>query len=61
LRGLSRPSLNLALCLAHVTPIKADRSKEDNMTISDFALLISSVAQLIASCIAIISTKHRKR
>jgi len=61
LRGLSRPSLNLALFLAHVTPIKADRSKEDTMTINEFALLISSIAQLIASCVAVVSTKHRKR
>ena len=31
------------------------------MTINDFALLISSIAQLIASCVAVVSAKHRKR
>jgi hypothetical protein len=61
LRGLSRPLLNLAPCLAHVTPIKADSSKEDNMTVGELALLISSIAQLIASCVAAISAKRRKR
>ncbi len=31
------------------------------MTISDFALLISSVAQLVASFAAVISAKRRRR
>jgi hypothetical protein len=31
------------------------------MTVGELALLISSVAQLIASCVAVVSTKRRKR
>lgn len=55
------PSPNLVFVLAYVTPIKADGSKEDNMTVGELALLISSIAQLIASCVTAISAKRRKR
>lgn len=31
------------------------------MTVGELALLINSIAQLIASCVAVVSAKRRKR
>lgn len=60
-RPFPPPRLAWLFGLTHVTPIKADGSKEDNMTVGELALLISSIAQLIASCVATVSAKRRKR
>ena len=48
-------------CLAHVTPIKADKNEEKTMTILNLALLLNAIAQLIAAFAKFISAiRHRK-
>jgi hypothetical protein len=61
LRGLSRSVLPPAFNLAHVTPIKADKTRRKTMKLITVALLINAIAELIAAFAKFINAiRHRK-